>query len=206
MICSLEHENLLRARGFSLIAGIDEAGRGPLAGPVVAAAAILPATFRHKVLRDSKALTHLQRERIYGELTACEHVAWAVAVVDHEEIDRINILRASHEAMRRAVAALTSPPDHVLIDGLPVREFPIPQTALVSGDAISLSIAAASVIAKVTRDRLMLDFDRTFPQYGFAQHKGYCTELHLTRLRQHGPCPIHRRTFEPVQQTQFRFD
>jgi len=205
MICSLEHENLLRARGFLLIAGIDEAGRGPLAGPVVAAAAILPEKFRHKVLRDSKALTHLQRERIYGELTTCEHVAWAVAVVDHEEIDRINILRASHEAMRRAVAALTSPPDHVLIDGLPVREFPIPQTALVKGDAISLSIAAASVIAKVTRDRLMLDFDRAFPQYGFAQHKGYCTELHLTRLRQHGPCPIHRRTFEPVQQTQFPF-
>jgi ribonuclease HII len=206
MICGLEHEKLLRARGFSLIAGIDEAGRGPMAGPVVAAAAILPEKFRHKVLRDSKALTHLQRERLYEELTTSQHIAWAVAVVDHEEIDRINILRASHEAMRRAVGALNSPPDHVLIDGLPVREFPIPQTALVKGDAISLSIAAASVIAKVTRDRLMLDFDVTFPQYGFAQHKGYCTEMHLTRLREHGPCPIHRRTFEPVQQTQFRFD
>lgn len=200
MNCSLAHERKLRARGFSLIAGIDEAGRGPLAGPVVAAAAILPERYRHKTLRDSKQLTALQRERIYDELTANTDVLWAVAVVAVEEIDRINILRATHAAMRQAAAQLPAQPDHVLIDGLPVRPFPIEQTALVEGDALSLSIAAASVIAKVTRDRLMLDYDREYPAYAFAQHKGYGTELHLTRLRQHGPCPIHRRTFLPVQQ------
>ncbi len=183
-----------------MIAGVDEAGRGPLAGPVVAAAAILPHRFRHKTLRDSKQLTALQRDRIFNELTAHDSIHWAVSIVGVEEIERINILRATHAAMRRAVEQLPSPPDHVLIDGLPVRPFPIEQTALVKGDALSLSIAAASVIAKVTRDRLMLDYDREYPAYGFAQHKGYGTALHLTRLRQHGPCPIHRRTFLPVQQ------
>ena len=183
-----------------MIAGIDEAGRGPLAGPVVAAAAILPVKFRHKELRDSKQLTPLQRERIYEEIVSNAAIAWAVAAVEIEEIDRLNILRATHLAMRLAVEKLATPPDHVLIDGLPVRGFPITQTALVQGDGLSFSIAAASVLAKVTRDRLMLDHDRVFPQYGFAQHKGYGTELHLERLRQHGPCPIHRRSFLPVQQ------
>jgi ribonuclease HII len=200
MICSLEHEHQIRARGFSLVAGIDEAGRGPLAGPVVAAAAILPHDFHHPVLRDSKELSAAQRERIFDELDNHPGISWAVAVVTTAEIDRVNILRATHAAMRRATAKLSTRPDHVLIDGLPVRGFPIPQTALVKGDALSFSIAAASVFAKVTRDRLMLDYDRKFPAYGFAQHKGYGTELHLTRLRQHGPCPIHRRTFQPVQQ------
>jgi ribonuclease HII len=200
MRCSFKHEKTLRARGFSSIAGIDEAGRGPLAGPVVAAAAVLPEKFRHKVLRDSKQLSVKQRDRIYEELSAHAEIRWAVAVIAVEEIDRINILRATHAAMRAAVAQLPAPPDHVLIDGLPVRPFPIEQTALVDGDALSFSIAAASVFAKVTRDRLMLDYDREYPAYGFAQHKGYGTELHLARLRQHGPCPIHRRTFLPVQQ------
>lgn len=206
MNCSLAHEKKLRARGFSLIAGIDEAGRGPLAGPVVAAAAILPPKFRHKTLRDSKQMTALQRERAFEELTTHTEILWSVAVVAVEEIERINILRASHAAMRLAVERLAARPDHVLIDGLPVRPFPIEQTALVSGDALSFSIAAASVIAKVTRDRLMLDYDREYPAYGFAQHKGYGTELHLERLRQHGPCPIHRRTFLPVQQLIFELD
>lgn len=200
MRCSLKHEKQLRAQGYSSIAGIDEAGRGPLAGPVVAAAAVLPEKFRHKTLRDSKQLTARQRDVLYDELMAHSEVRWAVAVVEVEEIDRINILRATHVAMRLAVTQLPSPPDHVLIDGLRVNPFPIEQTPLVSGDALSFSIAAASVIAKVTRDRLMLDYDRTYPAYGFAQHKGYGTELHLERLRQHGPCPIHRRTFLPVQQ------
>jgi len=200
MRCSLKHEKHLRAQGFSSIAGIDEAGRGPLAGPVVAAAAVLPEKFRHKTLRDSKQLTALQRDRLYDELMAHGEVRWAVAVVEVDEIERINILRATHAAMRLAVERLPSPPDHVLIDGLRVHPFPIEQTPLVDGDALSFSIAAASVIAKVTRDRLMLDYDRTYPAYGFAQHKGYGTALHLERLRQHGPCPIHRRTFLPVQQ------
>lgn len=200
MICSLAHEKKLRARGFSFVAGIDEAGRGPLAGPVVAAAAVLPEKFRHKTLRDSKQLTARQRDHIYEEIVQRQDIVWSVSIVHEEEIDRINILRATHAAMRRAVEQLPSPPDHVLIDGLPVKPFPIEQTALVKGDAISLSIAAASVIAKVTRDRLMLDYDQKYPAYGFAQHKGYGTALHLERLRQHGPCPIHRRTFLPVQQ------
>ncbi len=183
-----------------MIAGIDEVGRGPLAGPVVAAAVILPVDFHHEVLRDSKQLTARQRERLFEELTARADIARAVAIVSSEEIDRLDILRATHLAMQRAVEQLAPPPGHVLIDGLPVRGFPIAQTALVKGDALSFSIAAASVLAKVTRDRLMLDYDREFPQYGFAQHKGYGTALHLARLRQHGPCPIHRRSFSPVQQ------
>jgi len=205
MPCGLRHERKLRADGCVLIAGIDEAGRGPLAGPVVAAAVILPERFRHTSLDDSKKLSAERREGIYVELTTRPGICWAVAVVDHEEIDRINILRATHEAMRRAVAALVTAPDHVLIDGLPVRPFPIPQTALVGGDALSFSIAAASVIAKVTRDRIMVEMDQRHPGYEFAQHKGYGTELHLAKLKQHGPCPIHRRSFLPVQQAEFPF-
>jgi ribonuclease HII len=205
MPCGLRHERKLREAGCVLIAGIDEAGRGPLAGPVVAAAVILPVRFRHKVLDDSKKLSAQKREGLYVELTASTEIRWSVAVVEHEEIDRINILRATHEAMRRAVAALTTAPDHVLIDGLPVRPFPVPQTALVGGDALSFSIAAASVIAKVTRDRIMVEMDQRHPGYEFAQHKGYGTELHLAKLKQHGPCPIHRRSFLPVQQAEFPF-
>lgn len=205
MKCGLKHELALRSQGFSRIAGIDEAGRGPLAGPVVAAAVILPDKFRHKTLRDSKQLTPRQRELIFDELLATPDVCWAVAGVSVEEIDRLNILRATHLAMRLAVEQLAMPPEHVLIDGLPVRDFPIAQTALVDGDALSLSIAAASVIAKVTRDRQMVELDREYPAYGFALHKGYGTRLHLTRLREHGPCPHHRRSFSPVQQVEFTF-
>jgi ribonuclease HII len=205
MPCGLRYERKLRAAGCVRVAGVDEAGRGPLAGPVVAAAVILPERFRHRVLNDSKKLSADQREKIYAELTVRTEIAWTVAVVEHDEIDRINILRASHEAMRRAVTTLPSIPDHVLIDGLPVKPFPLPQTALVGGDGLSFSIAAASVIAKVTRDRIMVQMDERHPGYEFAQHKGYGTELHLARLREHGPCPIHRRTFLPVQQAEFPF-
>jgi ribonuclease HII len=206
MKCSLKHETLLRAQGHNIIAGIDEAGRGPLAGPVVAGAAILPPKFRHKVLRDSKLLSAAQRERIYAELIGREDVVWSVAVVTTEDVDRLNILHATYLAMRLAVESLQLVPDHVLIDGRSVPGFPLVHTALIDGDKRSFSIAAASVIAKVTRDRLMLDFDRQFPAYGFAQHKGYSTALHLERLRLHGPCPIHRRSFFPVQQTELSFD
>ena len=198
MACSLDHERDLYARGALRVAGIDEAGRGPLAGPVVAAAVILPCDFSHAELNDSKQLTERKRERLYAELTADGAVVWSVAVVDSGEIDRLNILRATHEAMRRAALRLTVQPCHVLIDGLPVHPFPHPQTALVSGDALSLSIAAASVLAKVTRDRLMLEWDSRHPHYGFAQHKGYGTPQHLAQLQAHGPCPIHRRSFAPV--------
>ena len=205
MKCSLRHERELRARGFVWSAGIDEAGRGPLAGPVVAAAVILPEKFRHKILTDSKKLSAPRREEIYREMTTREGVVWAVSLAEVEEIDRINILRATHQAMRRAVAALACAADHALIDGLPVRPFPIEQTALIAGDARSFSIAAASVIAKVTRDRLMVAMEEQHPGYEFAQHKGYGTALHLARLRAHGPCPIHRKTFLPVQQALLPF-
>ncbi|MEO5753290.1 MAG: ribonuclease HII [Chthoniobacterales bacterium] len=187
------------------MAGIDEAGRGALAGPVVAAAAILPDRFRYRGLKDSKQLSVDLREKIYAYLTNHSEIVWAVGIVDHLEIDRINILRASHQAMRIAVGGLTISPDHVLIDGLPVFPFPLPQTAIVDGDCLSLSIAAASVIAKVTRDALMREFCVRFPEYCFSRHKGYGTELHLEKLHEHGPCPIHRRSFEPVAQPLFAF-
>jgi len=198
--CGFRYEKKLRAIGVAHIAGIDEAGRGALAGPVVAAAVVLPEKFRHRRLNDSKQLTPELREQIYSELISDPQVRWTVGIVDSVEIDRINILRASHRAMRLAVEALIEPPDHVLIDGLPVIPFPLPQTAIIEGDCISLSIAAASVIAKVTRDRMMRDFCAHFPQYCFGQHKGYGTELHLLKLHEFGPCPIHRRSFEPVAQ------
>jgi ribonuclease HII len=203
--CGFRHEKKLRALGIARIAGIDEAGRGALAGPVVAAAVILPERFRHRKLKDSKQLLPELREHIYGELLANAEIAWAIGIVDSVEIDRINILRATHKAMRAAIKALVAPPDHVLIDGLPVFPFPLPQTAIVDGDCLSLSIAAASVIAKVTRDTLMREFCARFPEYCFSQHKGYGTELHLMKLHQHGPCPIHRRSFEPVAQPLFAF-
>ena len=198
--CGFRYEKKLHANGVALIAGIDEAGRGALAGPVVAAAVVLPERFRHRRLNDSKQLAPELREEIYCELVANPKVKWTVGIVDSIEIDRINILRASHKAMRFAVEALIDHPDHVLIDGLPVIPFPFPQTAIIDGDCISLSIAAASVIAKVTRDRMMRDFCGQFPQYCFGQHKGYGTELHLVKLHEFGPCPIHRRSFEPVAQ------
>jgi len=206
MRCGFRHERRLRALGVSRIAGIDEAGRGALAGPVVAAAVVLPAKFRHRKLNDSKQLTPELREEIYHELVEREEISWAIGIVDSLQIDRINILRATHEAMRTAIEALNDPvPDHVLIDGLPVFPFPLPQTAIIDGDCLSLSIAAASVIAKVTRDRIMQDFCTCYPEYCFSQHKGYGTELHLSKLHEFGPCPIHRRSFEPVAQPLFSF-
>jgi len=198
--CGFRYEKKLRATGVARIAGIDEAGRGALAGPVVAAAVVLPEKFRHRRLNDSKQLAPELREEIYSDLVSNAEVRWSVGIIDSIEIDRINILRASHRAMRLAITALMDPPHHVLIDGLPVIPFPFPQTAIIDGDCLSLSIAAASVIAKVTRDRMMRDFCSQFPQYCFDQHKGYGTELHLLRLHEFGPCPIHRRSFEPVAQ------
>ncbi len=198
--CGFRYEKKLRAVGVIRIAGIDEAGRGALAGPVVAAAVILPEKFRHRRLNDSKQLAPELRESIYTDLTSNAEVFWGVGIVDSMEIDTINILGATHKAMHIALQGLAATPEHVLVDGLPVSPFPFPQTAIVDGDCHSLTIAAASVIAKVTRDRMMRDFCQRFPQYCFGQHKGYGTELHLTRLHQLGPCPIHRRSFEPVAQ------
>lgn len=202
----LRHERTLQKQGYVRIAGIDEAGRGPLAGPVSVAAVILPEGFRHKVLTDSKQLNEEKRELIYEELTRTEGVHWHVVLVEVEEIDRINILRATHMGMRRAVAGLVHPPEAVLIDGLRVPDFPLPQEALVKGDARSFSIAAASVIAKVTRDRYMHAAAAHHPEYGFERHKGYGTPEHLEALRRHGPCPLHRRSFAPVSQLTLALD
>jgi len=202
MACSFEHEISLRDSGVFPVAGIDEAGRGPLAGPVVCAAAILPLEFESIGLDDSKKLTPRRRESLYVEITQNPANRWAVVHISSEEIDRLNILRATHAGMRRAWEKLDPRPPHVLIDGLPVPDFPCPQTALVGGDGISLSIAAASVIAKVERDRAMMEYDRLYPEYDFAKHKGYPTAAHFAKLREHGPCPIHRRSFAPVAQAE----
>ena len=202
MACDLTREHALRARGFFLVAGVDEAGRGPLAGPVVAAAVILPADFALDGLTDSKKVPAARREKIFAVLATHPGVAWAACLATVEEIDRHNILRATHLAMARAVRALPAGPDHALVDGLPVRDLPVPHSALVGGDALSLSIAAASIMAKVTRDRLMVALDAEYPQYGFARHKGYGVRQHLEALRHHGPCPVHRRSFAPVGQAE----
>ena len=251
----LEFERELWSREFTLVAGVDEAGRGPLAGPVVAAAVILPATWAnggftnygtecarpraqqydqpeghqttsaprsHHVavpgdghtpqtrsnggfdprlvdLNDSKQLTETQRENFFQILTTHPDIRFAVAIVDAATIDRINILQATHRAMNDALAQLQPQPQHVLVDGRPVKTMTLPQTALVKGDARSYSIAAASVLAKVTRDRMMQEFDAKFPGYGFAVHKGYGTPQHLAAIERLGPCPIHRMTFAPLK-------
>jgi ribonuclease HII len=197
---SLRHEKRAYDDGATLIAGLDEAGRGTLAGPVVAGAVILPREFRHKTLNDSKQLSPEQRDEIYAELTARADVHWATGISDVEVIEHYNILRATWRAMTLALDALPVKPDFVLVDGLRVPAVRIRQKAIVGGDAKSFSIAAASVIAKVTRDRLMLRFHKQYPQYNFAQHKGYGTPEHLAALEQFGPCPIHRKTFAPIRQ------
>lgn len=197
---TLDHENTLRAAGFRVVAGVDEAGRGPLAGPVCVAAVVLPEDFSHSVLNDSKQLSEVKRERLYEEITADARIRWHCVTVEPAEIDRINILQATWEGMRRAALALQPVPDAVLIDGKPVKKYPLHQVALVKGDSLSYSIAAASIIAKVTRDRLMVAMAQKHPGYGFEIHKGYPTPAHLAALRQHGPCPEHRRSFGPVAQ------
>ncbi len=205
----LQYERALWASGCWHVAGVDEVGRGPLAGPVVAAAVILPRAWMDNGIpdelvgmNDSKQLTEAQRENYYELLRHRPDVVWNLAQLEADVIDRINILRATHAAMNAALAGLPAPPQHVLIDGLAVASVTYPQTALVKGDARSYSIAAASIIAKVTRDRLMHDHHQTWPQYGFASHKGYSTEEHLQAIALHGPCPIHRLTFSPLKPQQ----
>lgn len=202
---SLEHENRLRACGHRVIVGIDEAGRGPLAGPVSVAAVVLPEDFEHGLLNDSKQLTHAKRELLYEELTQDERIRWHCVMVGVAEIDRVNILQATWLGMRRCALALVPQPCAALIDGRPVRDFPLPQVALVKGDSLSYSIAAASVIAKVSRDRLMMEMAQQYPGYGFEVHKGYPTRGHQAALKRLGPCPEHRRSFSPVAQMELDF-
>ena len=199
-----EHDFWAAHPGATL-AGVDEAGRGCLAGPVVAGAVQIDEADLVPLLagplaqaNDSKQLTPAKRDALYETLTHEPRVRWAVGQASPEEIDSINILRATHLAMRRALDGLPALPDHALVDGLPVKGLPIPHTALVKGDARSLLIACASILAKVTRDRLCLELDAQFPGYDFAKHKGYGTAAHLAALRRLGPAPCHRRTFAPV--------
>jgi ribonuclease HII len=203
---SFEFEQRLWQRGFNRVAGVDEAGRGPLAGPVVAAAAILPSRWAQSGLpreldglNDSKQLTEIQREKFFTFLISGGEVEFAIAQTDATQIDEINILQATHRAMNEALAKLHPPPQHALVDGRPVRTMRVPQTAIVKGDARSYSIAAASVLAKVTRDRLMREFHLQWPEYGFAGHKGYGTAKHLAAIDKLGACPIHRKTFAPLK-------
>ena len=202
----LQFERQAWERGIVRLAGVDEAGRGPLAGPVVAAAVVFERAYleaeQHGLLRDiddSKTLSEAQRDSAFVLLTERCPMSMGVGLADVAEIDSLNILRATHLAMARALSALPRLPELALVDGLPVPGLPCPSQAIVGGDARSLIIAAASIIAKVTRDRLMRDLDRQYPVYGFAQHKGYGTWAHMQALLQHGPCPAHRRSFRPVR-------
>lgn len=189
-----EYEEQAAADGYRAVCGVDEAGRGPLAGPVCAAAVILPPGLVIDGLNDSKKLTEKKREALYSVI--CENaVAWSVALVDEQVIDEINILQATYRVMRQAVERLSVPADFALVDGNRSEGLAVPHRCIVGGDGLSPSIAAASIIAKVTRDRLLRQYDETYPQYGFAKHKGYGSRAHYEALLRYGPCPIHRRTF-----------
>ena len=198
-------ERAARDLGFLRIAGLDEVGRGPMFGPVVAAAVILPLGFRLPGLTDSKQLSEKQRNGFETEIKA-NAIAWSVAAIDVETIDRINIRQASLLALRTAVERLALSPDYLLIDGSDLIDWPCPQQSVVQGDATSKSIAAASVLAKVYRDRLLVELDAVYPGYGLARHKGYCSPEHLKALARLGPTPLHRKSFAPVAQTVLRFD
>ncbi len=176
------------------ICGIDEAGRGPLAGPVVAGAVILPKDCEILFLNDSKKLSEKRRDALYEEIQE-KAVAWSVGIVGPDVIDEINILQATYQAMRQAIAGLSRKPDILLNDAVTIPGVEIFQVPIVKGDAKSVSIAAASIMAKVTRDRMMAEYDTLFPEYGFAKHKGYGTAAHIAAIREFGPCPIHRRSF-----------
>ena len=192
-----DYETKAREKGYRLVAGADEAGRGPLAGPVVAAAVVLPPDAILQGLDDSKKLSPAKREELFPKIQT-QAIAYGVAVVNPEVIDEINILQAALLAMKQAVEMFPSDPDLLLIDGNQKIDSSIEQWAIVKGDATSFSISAASVLAKVTRDHIMEDYHHLYPQYEFARHKGYGTRLHRDLIAEHGPCPIHRSTFKGV--------
>ncbi len=202
----LAHECELWQAGLKCVAGVDEAGCGPLAGPVVAAAVVFPCSWlldglwtRLRGLNDSKQLTPEEREKFYDRIIAHPDIRYAIAIVEVETIDRINIRQAAWRAMQMALDQLNPAPEHVLVDGLRIKWLPYTHTAIVEGDAKCYSIAAASVLAKVTRDRIMVQYDKQFPGYGFAEHKGYSTPQHYAAIERLGPCPIHRRSFAPFR-------
>ena len=193
-----EFEYMAYREGFQRIAGTDEVGRGPLAGPVAAAAVILPRDFYLAGVNDSKLLSDKKRRELAGHIKK-EAVSWAVALLSSQYIDRQNILQASREAMRMAVQALQPGPDFLLVDAIKIPDLAIQQLPIIKGDSLSISIACASIIAKVERDEAMLAYDLIYPQYGLGKHKGYATREHLLALQEFGPCPIHRCSFEPVK-------
>jgi ribonuclease HII len=194
--CTLKYEKLAWASGAKLVAGVDEVGRGSLFGPVVAAAVVLDSSYRIRGLRDSKLLPAERRE-VLAERIREHAVVWAVAAVDAARIDQINIYQASRMAMQDAVALLNPQPDHLLVDAMRLN-YDLPQHGIIHGDALSASIAAASILAKVERDRMISEWDPVFPVYGLRSHKGYSTPQHLAALREHGPSPLHRQSFAPV--------
>ena len=185
-------------QGIYHVAGIDEAGRGPAAGPVMVAAVILPPYWECPGLNDSKKVPPAKRELLYDKIMA-DAVAVSCIAKSEKEIDELDIYHATMQGMYDAVRGLSVPAEAVLVDAMPLRELTVPHKSLVHGDALSASIAAASIIAKVTRDRLMVEYDKKYPQYGFAVHKGYLTKMHMEALQKYGPCPIHRRSFEPIK-------
>jgi ribonuclease HII len=191
----MHYEREAYAAGYRVVAGVDEAGRGPLAGPIVAAACILPSAPSFYGIDDSKKLSPSERQRLFEELTQHPHVHYSVVSLSHETIDKINIHQANIQAVLQAVETLPLKPDFVLADGLKTPSYPFPHKKIVKGDSLSQSIAAASIIAKVTRDKFMDECHVEWPEYGFDQHRGYATARHLAALQKHGPCPIHRRSF-----------
>jgi len=191
-------EKILHGRGYRFIAGVDEVSRGALAGPVVAAAVVLSGDGDYSEIRDSKVLSARRRERLAGRIRN-EALGFGIGSVPEAEIDRLNILQATHKAMRQAVAGLPVSPDIILVDGFWLPGLDAPCIGIVEGDARSYSIAAASIVAKVHRDAFMTALAAEFPQYGFDRHKGYGTEIHRNAILEHGPCPLHRRTFEGVR-------
>ncbi len=194
MIDLWAYENAAYSDSISCICGVDEAGRGPLAGPVFAAAVILPKGLLIDGLNDSKKLTEKKRESLFGEITS-QAIAYSIASASEREVDEINILQATFLAMRRAIAGLSVTPDLALIDGNRDTDFGVPSQTIIKGDSLSANIAAASILAKVSRDRLMREYAEQYPEYGFDVHKGYGTKRHYEALRTYGPCPIHRMTF-----------
>jgi ribonuclease HII len=192
------YERIAAQAGRTIVAGVDEAGRGPLAGPVSVAAVVLPLDYHLPRLNDSKKLSHVVREELFAQIMDAA-VSYHVALVDSETIDRMNILQATRMGMYEAIARLSPAPKEVLIDAVELPKLPMPSQFIIKGDAKSASIAAASILAKVTRDRLMEDYDREYPNYGFAQHKGYGTREHIDAIRKYGVCPIHRKSFEPIR-------
>jgi len=205
----LQYEREHVSRGINRLGGVDEAGRGPLAGPVVAAVIVMPELWIvegvPEVLRrlnDSKKLNEKVREELFEVIDLDKSIEYGIGVVDAPLIDEINILQATYQAMNEALAKIAPPVQHALVDGRPVRSLSVSQTAIVKGDGKSCTIGAASILAKVTRDRLMIEYDQKYPGYGFAQHKGYGTRAHLSAIEKLGPCPLHRMSFAPLRNTQ----